>query len=126
NQADVGILLDSHTGVTVRGGSIMGFDIGVLLVRSSENRLQHLQIHDIAGKAVILDHQARNNTVTENALTHNGDAGVGLFGGSDHNVFSKNFLSDDGPQGIENLFADSNVITQNVITRTGSGVILES
>jgi nitrous oxidase accessory protein NosD len=126
SQTDIGILLDGHTGVTVTGGSIRGFDIGVLLVRSSENRLQHLKIHDITGKAVILDHQARNNTVTENALTHNGNAGVGVFNGSDHNVFSKNFLSDDGPQGIENLFADSNVITQNVITRTGSGVILES
>ena len=64
--------------------------------------------------------------MTENALTHNANAGVGLFNGSDHNVISTNFLSNDGPQGIENLFADSNVITRNVITRTGSGVILES
>jgi parallel beta-helix repeat protein len=124
-QPDVGILIAGHSGVTVTGGSISGFDVGVLLDGASHNRLLHLRIHGTAGKGIILT-GAPNNVIAHNTLSQDSDAGIGVFDGSNHNVISRNYLTKDGPQGIENLFADSNTITRNRITRTGSGVILES
>jgi parallel beta-helix repeat protein len=126
NQTDIGILIDGHRGVRVADGSIARFHLGVLLFGgSSDIRVSQLQISGIAGKAIILS-SASDNTITDNTLKGNSDAGIGVFDGADHNLISRNYLSHDGPQGIENVFANANTITRNRITHTGSGVILES
>jgi parallel beta-helix repeat protein len=103
-----------------------GFDLGVLLFGgASDIRLDRLHISGIAGKAIILS-GAPDNTITHNTLTRNADAGIGIFDGSNRNLVARNFFSHDGPQAIENNFANANTITRNRITHTGSGVILES
>jgi parallel beta-helix repeat protein len=120
-----GILLDGHTGVTVTGGSVTGFQVGVLVVEGRDDRLTRLDIQGSTDKAIVLA-GSRRNAVTNNRLHDNADAAIGLFQNSDRNRVSRNDLLRNGPQGIENLFSDHNVVTRNRISRTGSGVILES
>jgi parallel beta-helix repeat protein len=111
--------------VTVTGGTITAFDAGVSLFGGDHNQVSHLQVHATRAKAVLLV-GATDNTVRNNMLTGNADGGIGVFNEADHNVVTNNFLASDGPQAIEIGFANDIAVTHNVISRTGSGIVLES
>jgi len=55
-----------HIGVTIKGGSVQGFDVGVLVVGASDNRIQRISITNNASFGMIVgdSHQTRIDHTT--------------------------------------------------------------
>lgn len=123
--AAFGVLVNGHHGVSVTGGTVTGFTIGVLYVSATGGHVTGMSVHGNRDKGVVL-FDASDNTVVHNRIDHNDDAAVGVFNGSDRNTVSNNTIQANGPQGVEILFSNGTQVSHNLITDTGSGVILES
>lgn len=125
---DVGVGNDDHTGVTVRGGSVRGFAIGVGVFRGRNNRFAELRSSRnqwfgfvIAGssRTVIRDSSSFDNPRPD------GD-GLGVFMSHDlrivHNSFRRN-----GQLGIHIENSTRNLVKGNLLSRNGDmGIFLEA
>jgi parallel beta-helix repeat protein len=124
---DVGVANDDHAGVTIRGGSVRGFAIGVGVFRGRNDRFVDLNSSRnqffgfvIAGssRTVIRDSSGHDNPRPD------GD-GLGVFMSHDlrivHNSFRRN-----GQLGIHIENSTGNVIKGNEFVRNGDfGILLE-
>jgi parallel beta-helix repeat protein len=117
---DVGIRVDGHHGITVTNGTVSGFDLGVLLDASTGNTLATLDIHDNAGRGVMLANSSDGNRVEHNAIAHNEGSAVALVD-SQRNVIAENLASDDAA-GVNMEGASHNTIVNNRLSRLGPGV----
>jgi len=109
-----GVRLANVTGVTVRGGTVQGFDAGVAIFGGSGNTVTNL-------------------TVKENVNDYQGgacDLGDGIsMTNSDNNTISANRVANNGPYGGITLIADSDgnqiknntVVGHNIRSISGSG-----
>jgi len=125
HDGSVGVLVDGHVGAAITGGAVRGFDYGVVLADASRSTLRSMAIHGNLGKGVVLLHTTHTG-VTHNRINRNGDAAIGVFDGSDHNTVTRNRMRANGPQGVEIIFSSDNLVGRNLLSDTGSGVILES
>lgn len=145
-----GIRVPMRTGVTVRRGTVSGFNAGVLIAGGSHNLVSNMIIRDnigpggaaVLGDGVAVFHSAANRLVN-NLVVHNGPFdGIGILGrGSDNNVVRANRVerttgrldtSEAGPGIIVINFledADRNIpirgnrVLDNYISRNhGSGI----
>jgi len=108
-----GIHLKDVHGVTVRGGTVSGFDAGVWIERGSANSVTKMTLRDnlgapegasTLGDGIVLFHSARNR-IAGNQVIHNGPFdGIGVLGlGSDHNRLEANLVeanTDDNASGV--------------------------
>lgn len=105
-----GIHLVDVTGVTVTssfaGGTVTGFDAGVVIDGGSGNTISNLivrdNITDLLGKDVceagdgILVQDSDDNVIDANTVRHNGPySGIALVGDSDANTVSNNIVDDN-------------------------------
>ena len=127
-----GIGLFGRTGVTVRNGTVRGFDAGVAIERGSRNTVTSMQILDNRGGggdfgdgvAIFL---SNNNVVTNNQIRNNGQySGVGLIGSAfnliDGNQITDNNQNPNNTSGIriENGPASNdNIVTNNRVVNSG-------
>jgi parallel beta-helix repeat protein len=115
-----------HTNVTIRGGAVRGFDVGVLVLGARENRLHRLASANNSSFGLIvgdstttrIDHNSsvddgisgivvsdsQHLRIEHNAITGTSGYAVPVFGSS-HNRFEHNLLMND-QHGF--LLADSN------------------
>jgi parallel beta-helix repeat protein len=124
---DVGVANDDHSGVTIRGGSVRGFGIGVGAFRVRDNRFAELNSSQnqffgfvIGGssRTVIRDSSGNDNPKPD------GD-GLGVFMSHDirivHNSFRRN-----GQLGMHVEGSTGNLIKGNVLARNGDfGILLD-
>ena len=124
---DVGVGIDDHTGVTIRGGSVRGFALGVGVFRGRNNRFVKLDSSRnqffgfvIAGssRTVIRDSTGHDNPRPD------GD-GLGVFGSHDlrivHNSFRRNSL------GMHIDGSTNNLVKGNLVSRNGGfGMLIEA
>ena len=143
---DIGVVSDGHDGVTVTGGSVREFAVGVIVRKASDNRVLDISSSKnlFFGLLVVeSDHSLIRDSSGSGNLAPDGD-GLGLFG-SDHirvvdNVFRNNLLGIHIDGSTDNLFrgnvitgtpgpgmiveADDNEIVGNRIARNAEGIIL--
>ncbi len=84
-----GVLLQGHTGVTIRNGEISDFDAGVFINLADFNTVTKLKVHDniglpsfgsYLGDGIAVFHSSANQ-ILNNIVTHNGPHdGIGVFG----------------------------------------------
>jgi parallel beta-helix repeat protein len=145
---DVGVANDDRSGVTVRGGSIRGFALGVGVFRGRNDRFVELDssrnqffgfviggssrivIRDSSGHdnprpdgdglGVFMSHDVR---IVHNSFRHNGQLGMHIDG-STRNLIKGNLLARNGDFGIL-LEGDGNQLRGNRSVRDGmTGIIV--
>jgi parallel beta-helix repeat protein len=144
---DVGVANDDHAGVTIRGGSVHGFGLGVGAFRGRNNRFVELNSSRnqffgfvIAGssRTIIRDSSGHDNPrpdgdglgvfnshdlrIVNNSFRRNGQLGIHIEG-STKNLVKGNLLSRNGDMGIF-LEADGNQVRGNRSVRDGTGIIV--
>jgi parallel beta-helix repeat protein len=117
---DVGIRVEGHHGITVTNGTVSGFDVGVLLDASTGNTVSRLDVHDNAGRGVMLANSSDDNRVEHNGIAHNGRAAVALVD-SQRNLVQDNLALEDAA-GVNMSGASQNVIAGNTVRQSGPGV----
>jgi len=150
----VGARLRGRTGVTLKNGTITGFDAGVTIDGGSGNTVQGLNLHNNIsapdgssnfgdGVAIGVDVASTNNTVQQNTIVHNGPfEGVGVFrAASTGNRVLQNLIKNqtvpttlfDGTFVVQDFGinlghsiegSNSTTISQNLITDNGGMGIL--
>jgi parallel beta-helix repeat protein len=125
---DVGVANDDHAGVTIRGGSVRGFAIGVGVFRVRNNRLVKLASSENQWFGFVIANSART-VIRDSSGNSNprpdGD-GLGVFLSHDlrivHNSFRRN-----GQIGIHIEKSEDNLIKGNEFVGNGDfGILLES
>ena len=105
-QTTSGVRSDGHSGVTVRHGSITGFDAGVYLSNGSSETVTGLNLHDniglltadpknVQGAGIQLD-TVHNSTISANTLTHDGPtAGIWTQNGGGLTISGNTLMNDN-------------------------------
>lgn len=142
---NVGIRLVMASGVTVRNGTVTGFDAGVELHQSHGNTIRQLVVRDNIndfgsppcdlGDGIVVG-GSHGNVVEHNQVIHNGPyGGITLLGDADDNIVRNNQVSDNnivtppGRTGCGNRFQDEGIrvegpgaernrIERNVVTNS--------
>ena len=127
----VGIFNHGHTGVTIEGGVVREFTLGVLLVHATSNTLSDLTVSDACTGITV--NSGFGNVVDQNVV-HNHTYGIQLLF-SDHNRVTRNTQSnDDTPDrrqndarnGISLFDSDDNLIRQNSVTVNSFGISIDA
>lgn len=145
---DAGVVSAGHDGVTVRGGSVREFAVGVLVggarrnrvlaVSSSGNRFPGIVIFnsarsvvrdskiarnglhtDEAGIVVFHSHQSR---IVDNSIRENGDIGM-IIDGSGRSSIQENLIIGNPEAGVI-IDAGRNEVSRNRVARNGDGIIV--
>ena len=122
-----GIANAGHDDVTITGGTIQGFDAGVMLGSGTAgNVVSHLtlELHELAGVQLVnADDGGRGNIVRDNLLAGNGN-GVDLGGGTEFAVVRDNVVA--GTAGVAVLLVDAhrNRVAGNELTGSSDTTVL--
>lgn len=129
-----GVLVENHTGVTVKNGTVQFFDGGVVLRQGGDHTLTGLEVTANVGTLVsqwgegIGLWESDGNTVDGNVVSLNGPyAGIGLYGdltinGSDDNIVKNNEVVTNltGPTEVIGIrlepYAEGNMVADNTVT----------
>ena len=123
---DVGVANDGHDGVAVKDGSVRRFAVGVFLGRARHNRVLTITSsrHTFFGIFVV---ESARSVVRGSSLRRNiapeGD-GMGLFGSNHFRIVNNEIRRNPGP-GIHVEDSNGNVITRNVFSRNGPGILMQ-
>ncbi len=124
---DVGIVSVGHDGVTVRGGSVREFDIGVFVGKANRNELVAISSsRNLFFGIIVLDSArslVRDSSGSDNPSPE-GD-GLGLFGSHDIRIVDNTFRGNGLGMHVED--SSDNLISGNVIARnTQPGILMEA
>ena len=135
-----GILLKNVKGVTVRKGTVKGFEAGVAIAGGANNVVENVTVEDNIGTTEgnfgdgITVNQSNGNVIRGNTVRRNGPfAGISLVGACAKNEIRDNVISDnnmlpgDAGQGrqdmgirLEGPAANNNKIIGNTVTGSGA------
>jgi parallel beta-helix repeat protein len=145
---DFGVANDSHNRVTIKGGRVRDFGLGVLLFRARHNRLRGLSVFRNTLIGILMVRSARgvvkrssasrngltthsaamvlfeshHNRIAHNRMVGSGDVGLSLEG-SDHNHILHNRLRRHPLDGIV-IDGRFNEIARNRVIRNGGGILI--
>ena len=138
-----------HSGVTVQGGSIRQFALGVLVLSARRNSLRRLSVSRNLFVGIVVGESART-AVERSSITRNGvttqQAGMVLFASRDNRI-ERNLFSSNGNRGLlaadsadgnhinHNIFAnnpeagvaiegDRNQVSHNRVVRNGDNIVI--
>jgi large repetitive protein len=115
---DDGVVNDGHSGVTIQGGSVREFALGVLVLEARHTRLLDLSVtrNMFPGLVVVNSPRAQveRNVVAANGLNTD-EAGVVLFA-SPHSRIARNRISDNGDIGLFAPVAEDTVFERNLLS----------
>jgi parallel beta-helix repeat protein len=118
---DIGVLNDSHTGVTIEGGSVRDFAAGVVVFGASDNSVRHLSVSRNVFPGMLLADSPRAR-FEHNTLAGNGLAGIYIFESPDllfeHNAVAANGLDTD-QAGVDVFASPHSRIAHNSISANG-------
>jgi parallel beta-helix repeat protein len=144
---DTGVVDDGHRRVTIQGGSVREFAVGVLVLRASHNRLRHLSAShnqfvglfvfestatqveqnsasdnspDGTGIELFASH---NNRIERNTVSRNGHEGM-FIGDSDHNRIVQNLVANNPVAGIAMEADNHNEVSRNRVRGNGDNIIV--
>ncbi|MEO6350186.1 MAG: right-handed parallel beta-helix repeat-containing protein, partial [Candidatus Limnocylindrales bacterium] len=114
---EIGVQLRRVSGVTLRDGTVEGFDSGVAIMGGSGNVVQKITARDNVNYRIVTGRNSQPEDITPDVGPYCdfGD-GITLFN-SDHNRLENNVVTGNGPfAGISLVFdSDDNVVTNNKI-----------
>jgi parallel beta-helix repeat protein len=123
---DDGVVNDGHSGVTIEGGSVREFALGVLVLGARHNRLLDLSVTRNMFPGLVVANspraQVERNVVAANGLDTD-EAGVVLFA-SPHSRIARNSISDNGDIGLFAPVADDTVFERNLLSGNPEAGIL--
>lgn len=112
-------------GVTVMGGSVRQFRIGVLIAGGAVNdRLRHIAISENADFGVIVD-QATGTGIEGSTMADNGTSGLVVIK-SPHSSVRGNAISGSGGIGMGLFGVDASVIGHNVLRGNDQGIVCDA
>ena len=117
NGASDGILTDNspHKDITVRNGTVTGFNRGIDLSQVEGAKVENVRIRDNASFGVLV---GASSVVANSVIRHNGSDGVRVLSGS---TVTGNTISENSGEGI--LAAEGGTITGNTVAdNTGHGI----
>ncbi len=114
---EVGVRLGEHTGVTVKNGTIKGFQVGINLIGADNNIIKGIvATRNSWGLSL---YGSNNNLIKSNAISNNTPAGI-MLNDSDSNTITGNTIEGNGAAGIVIATeADNNEIRDNRISNNG-------
>jgi nitrous oxidase accessory protein NosD len=121
---DLGVLNVGHRAVTINGGAIDEFGLGLLVAGSDENRLRDLAVtaNEFAG---ILMVDGDGGDISRSSVTRNGTAtggsGIVLFN-ADHSRVTRDVVSANGDTGIEAHDSRRILVADNVVNDQPTGI----
>ena len=120
---DLGISNDAgHSGVTIRGGTVRGFDIGTSVVGGSQNRIQRVALANNSTFGVSVG-DSTGSRIDHNSVD-GGVASVVMFGSTDGRIDHNSLAGSEGY--AMPIFGSSyNRIEQNVLEGDQHGILLE-
>jgi len=145
---DIGILNDGHDAVTIKGGTVRDFGLGIVVVRAKRNRLRNLAAVENAFEGIVIFRSARirvqgssasrngvgnsrpgialaesdYNRITGNTMSRNGDLAL-FMEASDHNLIRHNTARGNPEDGMI-IEGDRNEIVRNRLVRNGGGILI--
>jgi large repetitive protein len=145
---DTGVVNDGHRRVTIEGGSVREFALGVFVLGASSNRLRHLSAsHNLFVGLLVVESTAtrveqnsasdngpttegtgivliasENNRIEQNSAARNGDRGI-FLGESNNNRVVRNHLAGNLFAGIV-LEGNDNEVSRNRVRNNGDGIIV--
>jgi parallel beta-helix repeat protein len=123
---DDGVVNDGHSGVTIEGGSVREFALGVLVLGARHDRLLDLSVTRNMFPGLVVANspraQVEGNVVAANGL-HTDEAGVVLFA-SPHSRIARNSILDNGDIGLFAPIADDTVFERNLLSGNPEAGIL--
>jgi hypothetical protein len=125
---DDGVVNDGHSGVTIEGGSVREFALGVLVVGARHNRLLDLSVTRNMFPGLVVANspraQVERNVVAANGL-HTDEAGVVLFA-APHSRIARNSILDNGDIGLFSQVANDTVFERNLLSgNPEAGMLIE-
>jgi len=122
---DVGIDNSAgHVGVTIRGGSVHGFDVGVLVLGASASHIQRISTSNDTSVGVIVGDSVRSS-IDHNSSMHDGLSGILIYGSHDVRV-AHNSVSAAHGYAIPVFGSSHNRFEQNVLNGNDHGILLDS
>jgi parallel beta-helix repeat protein len=123
---DDGVVNDGHRGVTIQGGSVREFALGVLVLRARHNRLLDLSVTRNMFPGLVVANspraQVEGNVVAANGL-HTDEAGVVLVD-SPHSRIARNSILDNGDIGLFAPIANNTAFERNLLSGNPEAGIL--
>jgi len=145
---DIGVLNEGHDAVTIQGGTVTGFGLGIVVVRAKRNRLRNLAAVENAFEGIVIFRSARirvqgssasrngvgnsrpgialaesdYNRITGNTMSRNGDLAL-FMEASDHNLIRHNTARGNPEDGMI-IEGDRNEIVRNRLVRNGGGILI--
>jgi parallel beta-helix repeat protein len=145
---DIGVLIEGHDAVTIEGGSVRDFGLGVVVGRAKHNRLHDVAAVGNAFEGILLFRSARtrvhggsasrngvgnsrpgvaliesdNNRITGNTLSQNGDLAL-FMEACDHNLIRHNKARGNPEDGMI-IDGNRNEIVRNRLVRNGGGILI--
>jgi parallel beta-helix repeat protein len=120
---DVGISNEAgHSGVTIKGGAVRGFDEGIF-VRGSANRIQGVASANNSTFGVILG-DSTGSRIDHNSSVDDGVCGILMFGSSDSRIDHNSVAGTTG-YAMPVLGSSNNRIEQNVLNGDQHGIQVE-
>ena len=123
---DVGLLNDGRDGVTVKDGSVDGFDTGTFIGRTDRNRVLRISSSGNAFFGFVIAESTRSLVRDSSAsrnLAPDGD-GMGLFGSHDVRVVGNSFR--ENPLGLHVEDSSGNLIRGNTFSHNRLGILMEA
>jgi large repetitive protein len=112
-----------HVGVTIKGGSVSGFDEG-LFVRGNENRIQGIATANNSTFGLLLGDSTRSR-IDHNSSVDDGVSGILMFDSSDSRIDHNSVAGTTG-YAMPVFGSSHNGIEQNVLRDDQHGILLES
>jgi large repetitive protein len=121
-----GVLNDGHRGVTITGGTLREFDVGVLLnPGTADNVASHLDVELNQEAGIRLSGAHSGNLIHSNTFVGNALA-VGLVDGTEGAIVRDNAVPDGSGHGLEIIASHGNRLEGNAVTGgSDAGIVLE-
>ena len=126
---DIGVFNRGHDGVTMRDGSVRGFDAGVFVFKARASRVLDISSKKNASFGLIFNevsHSRIRDSASSDNIPPEGD-GLGLFGSHDVRVVDSTFHNNPGP-GIHVAFGSphDNLIKGNRFSHNHLAILMEA
>ena len=124
---DAGILVDRHTGVKVKGGTIRGFAFGAFILRARDSRLVEISSsrNDFFGALIVVSKESvlRDGSFGDN-IPPEGD-GIGVFDSRGSRIVGNAVERNPGP-GIHVEGSTGTLIKGNRMASNGPSILIEA
>ena len=122
---DVGIAnATGHNDVTIKGGAVQGFDVGVIIIGATEDHLERISSANNSSFGVIIG-ESTESRIDHNSSVGDGTSGIVMFDSSDMRLDHNSVTGAHG-YAIPVFDSSHNRFEHNVLTSDQHGILLES